>query len=55
MDEKGILKVPGFEWVIFRLGHPGVISKIEIDTNHFKGTPSGRMDFTLTSALHKLY
>ncbi|KAG7316505.1 hypothetical protein KOW79_020046 [Hemibagrus wyckioides] len=37
MDEKGILQVPGFEWAIFRLGHPGVISRIEIDTNHFKG------------------
>ncbi|XP_062857479.1 allantoicase isoform X2 [Trichomycterus rosablanca] len=36
-DEKGILQVPGFEWAIFRLGHPGVIRKIEIDTNHFKG------------------
>ncbi|TRY96415.1 hypothetical protein DNTS_033284 [Danionella cerebrum] len=37
VDEKGILKVPGSEWAIFRLGHPGIISKIELDTNHFKG------------------
>ncbi|XP_060772134.1 allantoicase [Neoarius graeffei] len=37
MDENGILQVLGFEWAVFRLGHPGVISKIEIDTNHFKG------------------
>lgn len=37
VDEKGILQVPGSEWAIFRLGHPGVISKIELDTNHFKG------------------
>ncbi|XP_017311697.1 allantoicase [Ictalurus punctatus] len=37
MDKKGILQVPGFEWAVFRLGHPGVISRIEIDTNHFKG------------------
>ena len=28
---------PGHDWAIVRLGHPGVISKIEIDTNHFKG------------------
>ena len=28
---------PGFDWAIVRLGAPGVISKIEIDTNHFKG------------------
>ncbi|XP_062323569.1 allantoicase isoform X1 [Osmerus eperlanus] len=37
VDERGILQVPGFEWAVFRLGHPGVISKVEIDTNHFKG------------------
>ncbi|XP_063079543.1 allantoicase [Engraulis encrasicolus] len=37
MDEQGILQVPGSEWAVFRLGHPGVISNIEIDTNHFKG------------------
>ncbi|KAM8954386.1 putative inactive allantoicase [Pelodytes ibericus] len=36
-DSKGILQVPGNEWIIFRLGHPGVITHIEIDTNHFKG------------------
>ncbi|XP_035279944.1 allantoicase isoform X1 [Anguilla anguilla] len=36
-DEKGILQVPGSEWAVFRLGHPGVICNIEIDTNHFKG------------------
>lgn len=53
MDKKGILQVPGFEWAVFRLGHPGVISRIEIDTNHFKGTPSEQMDVTITSALHK--
>ncbi|MEE6476723.1 hypothetical protein FKM82_011193 [Ascaphus truei] len=36
-DSKGILQVPGNEWTIFRLGHPGLIIHIEIDTNHFKG------------------
>ncbi|KAM9354909.1 allantoicase [Pholidichthys leucotaenia] len=36
-DERGILQVPGWEWAIFRLGHPGHISSIEVDTNHFKG------------------
>ncbi|KAL3864292.1 hypothetical protein ACJMK2_005988 [Sinanodonta woodiana] len=36
-DSQGILKVPGSDWCAFRLGHPGVIKKIEIDTNHFKG------------------
>jgi allantoicase len=28
---------PGFDWAIVRLGAPGLISRIEIDTNHFKG------------------
>jgi allantoicase len=28
---------PGFDWAIVRLGSPGTITKIEIDTNHFKG------------------
>ena len=28
---------PGNDWVIIRLGKPGVIEKIELDTNHFKG------------------
>ncbi|XP_030054766.1 putative inactive allantoicase [Microcaecilia unicolor] len=37
VDDNGILQVSGSEWAIFRLGHPGVITHIEIDTNHFKG------------------
>ncbi|MBK5255972.1 MAG: allantoicase [Vicinamibacteria bacterium] len=28
---------PGHDWVIIRLGAPGHIEKVEIDTNHFKG------------------
>ncbi|XP_069829168.1 probable inactive allantoicase [Dendropsophus ebraccatus] len=36
-DENGILQVPGSEWTVFRLGHPGLVTHIEIDTNHFKG------------------
>lgn len=28
---------PGFDWVILRLGHPGRIRRIEVDTAHFKG------------------
>lgn len=36
-DQKGILQVPGWEWAVLRLGHSGVISRIEVDTNHFKG------------------
>ncbi|MBN3281130.1 ALLC Allantoicase, partial [Polyodon spathula] len=37
LDDKGLLQVPGSEWSVFRLGHAGVITHIEIDTNHFKG------------------
>jgi len=28
---------PGHDWVILRLGHPGRIERIEVDTAHFKG------------------
>jgi allantoicase len=28
---------PGHDWAIVRLGAPGSISRVEIDTNHFKG------------------
>ncbi|XP_054422646.1 probable inactive allantoicase [Pteronotus mesoamericanus] len=36
-DEDGVLRVPGHEWAVFRLAHPGVITQIEIDTRYFKG------------------
>jgi allantoicase len=28
---------PGNDWVILRLGHPGSIDRVEVDTAHFKG------------------
>jgi allantoicase len=28
---------PGFDWAVVRLGAPGTIARVEIDTNHFKG------------------
>lgn len=28
---------PGYDWAIVKLGTPGRVTKIEIDTNHFKG------------------
>ncbi|XP_028652741.1 allantoicase [Erpetoichthys calabaricus] len=37
VDENGILQVPGSEWAVFKLGHIGVITEIQIDTTHFKG------------------
>jgi allantoicase len=35
-------RVPGNDWVILALGHPGVVEAVEIDTAHFKGNyPDG--------------
>ncbi len=34
---------PGNDWVIFKLGHPGAIDKIEVDTAHFKGNYPDRV------------
>jgi allantoicase len=28
---------PGYDWAVVRLAAPGIVSRIEIDTNHFKG------------------
>jgi allantoicase len=28
---------PGHDWAVVRLGHAGTITKVEVDTNHFKG------------------
>ncbi|XP_042888576.1 allantoicase-like [Penaeus japonicus] len=36
-DSRGVLQVPGFEWAVLRLGHPGVVTQVEVDTHHFKG------------------
>jgi len=30
-------RTPGFDWIVVKLGCSGSISKIEVDTNHFKG------------------
>ncbi|MBT8076990.1 MAG: allantoicase [Gammaproteobacteria bacterium] len=30
-------RVPGNDWVILALGHPGIVERVEIDTAHFKG------------------
>ena len=30
-------RVPGNDWVILALGHPGSVERVEIDTAHFKG------------------
>ena len=35
-DKEGILQVPGSEWAAFKLGLPGNVRAVEVDTNHFK-------------------
>ncbi|MBX5482354.1 MAG: allantoicase [Myxococcaceae bacterium] len=30
-------RVPGFDWIVVKLAAPGMIQKVEVDTNHFKG------------------
>lgn len=30
-------RTPGHDWVVIRLGAPGVLEKLEVDTTHFKG------------------
>lgn len=30
-------RVPGNDWVVLQLGHPGIVERVEIDTAHFKG------------------
>lgn len=35
---------PGHDWVIVRLGTPGHIEKVEMDTNHFKGNYPEKAD-----------
>ena len=35
-DAAGILQIPGHEWAVFRLGIPGTVHNIIVDTNHFK-------------------
>ena len=44
---------PGFDWVIVRLGHPGHIRRVEVDTAHFRGNYPGQvsMNASLVSAV----
>ena len=39
---------PGNDWALIALGHPGVISKIEVDTAHFKGNFPDRCSIQAT-------
>eukprot|EP01134_Creolimax_fragrantissima_P004900 CFRG4900T1 len=37
MGADGLLDLPGDDWAIIKLGHKGLIDRVLIDTNHFKG------------------
>jgi allantoicase len=51
-------RVPGNDWVILSLGHPGIVQRVEIDTAHFKGNYPDRASlqaaYTRTSDLKDL-
>ncbi len=34
-------RTPGHDWTIVRLGAPGTIARVEVDTHHFKGNAPG--------------
>lgn len=44
---------PGNDWVIIKLGTTGVIQKVEVDTNHFKGNYPDRCSIDVCSAPDK--
>ena len=39
---------PGYDWAIVRLGHPGTIQEVEIDTAHFRGNFPDRVSLQAT-------
>ena len=41
---------PGFDWVIVRLGHPGTIEEVEVDTAHFRGNFPDRVSLQAAMA-----
>ncbi|XP_052803532.1 allantoicase-like [Mya arenaria] len=36
-NRDGHMHNAGSEWCVFRLGHPGIVTMVEVDTNNFKG------------------
>jgi allantoicase len=39
---------PGHDWAVLRLGHPGTIEEIEVDTAHFRGNFPDRVSIQAT-------
>ena len=54
-----LLSTYGGEWAIYRLGHPGRVENVEIDTKHFKGNYphsfllQGKLSFPLADLKQK--
>jgi allantoicase len=42
---------PGHDWAIVRLARRGVIKRVEIETDHFKGNAPGKCDLEYTDAV----
>jgi allantoicase len=40
---------PGNDWVIFALGRPGTVERVEVDTAHFKGNYPDRVSVEVAS------
>ncbi len=44
-------RVPGNDWVILALGHPGTVERVEIDTAHFKGNYPDRASLQVANTI----
>ncbi len=45
---------PGYDWSIIQLGRSGIIGKIEVDTNHFKGNYPDRCSIDVCYEPHRI-
>jgi allantoicase len=41
---------PGHDWAIVRLGRPGEVRRVEVDTDHFKGNAPGSCSLDVTTS-----
>ena len=43
---------PGHDWAIVRLARPGTITRVEMDTDHFKGNAPGKCDLEYCDSIN---
>jgi allantoicase len=43
---------PGHDWAIVRLARPGLITRVEMDTDHFKGNAPGKCDLEYCDSIN---